>query len=151
MADARPPRPRFDGVFGTPSRSKSESAGSSGISDFVSEASVGCAEDPEGEEGLKGSGSNSSSSRTVFVRGFFAAGLPLVGALRAGFGRFEGLGGGDSLSSPSDLVSAFRFLETLVFGLGVSGTVLLTPTAHLDQSPGGATFACSRCASQVNS
>lgn len=115
------------------------------------EASVGCAEDPEGEEGLKGSGSNSSSSRMVFVRGLFAGGLPLVGALRVDFGRFEGLGNEKSLSSPSDSVSAFRFLAILVFGLGVSGTALLTPTAHLDRSPGDAAFACSRCASQVNS
>jgi len=127
-----------------------------GAPDSASEASDGCVDDPEGEGDLEGSGRNSSSSRMVFVRGFFfagffAGGLPLVGALRAVFGLFEGLGSEESLSSPSDSDSAFLFLETLVFGLGVSGTALLTPTSHLDQSPGGAAFACSRCASQVNS
>ena len=79
----------------------------------MSGASDGCAEDPEGEGDLEGSGSNSLSSRMVFVRGFFAGGLPLVGTLRAGFCLFEGLGGGESLSSPSDLVSALRFLAIL--------------------------------------
>lgn len=124
-----------------------------GASDSAPEAPDGCADDPEGEGDLEGSGRNSSSSRTAFVRGFFfAGGRPLVGALRAGFfGLFEGLGSEESLSSPSDSDSAFRFLETLVFGLGVSGTASLTPTSHLDQSPGGAALACSRCASQVNS
>jgi hypothetical protein len=54
VADVRPPRLRFDGVFGTSSsRSKSESAGFYGGSDSVSEATDGCAEDPEGEEILK--------------------------------------------------------------------------------------------------
>jgi len=66
-----------------------------------------------------------------------------VGTLRASFGLFEGLGSEESLSSPSDSDSAFLFLAILLFGLGVSGTILLTPTSHLDQSPGGAALACS--------
>ena len=120
--------------------SKSESSGSTAASESVSEASVGCAEDPEGEGDLERSGSDSSSSGIAFVRCFFLGGLPFVGALRVGFGFFEGLGGGESLSG-SDSGSTLRFLAIRVFGLGVSGTVLLTPTVHLDQSSGGATFA----------
>ena len=126
MADARA-RFRFDGVFGTSSKSWSGPSGSTAASESASEASDRCSGDREDEEDPRGSGSNSSSSRLAFVRAFFlGGGLALADALRAGFDLFEGLGGGES-SSDSASVS--------------TSCLLAAETVHLDQSPGGPVFA----------